>query len=258
MDKHLVVRTLRFAGPSVVPALALTAGYVDAVGYLTFNVFTAHMSGNSARLGVYLGRVDAHDALVAAFAVGVFVASIVAGTVVMEIGTERHRTAMSGVLLVTEAALLVIFAVVAGLGEVHGHLPARPASRFYGLVACAVTAIGLQTASLQRLSGQPVRTTFVSGMLTTLADEVVATFALGDGRQPRRSYVGDELGLRAESSRRSRMALLASIWLAYVAGATFGTMTDLAWNLACLAIPVVVLLGAAAAVTADRRGPRRT
>ena len=55
------------------PALAAVAGFVDVVSYISLNVFTAHMSGNSARLGVYLSRGAYHDVLVAAFAVGVFV-----------------------------------------------------------------------------------------------------------------------------------------------------------------------------------------
>jgi uncharacterized membrane protein YoaK (UPF0700 family) len=39
--------------------LAWVAGYVDAVGFLTLaGLFTAHMSGNTARLGVFVGDGD--------------------------------------------------------------------------------------------------------------------------------------------------------------------------------------------------------
>ena len=39
--------------------LAWTAGYVDAVGFLTLaGLFVAHMSGNTVRLGVFVGGGD--------------------------------------------------------------------------------------------------------------------------------------------------------------------------------------------------------
>jgi uncharacterized membrane protein YoaK (UPF0700 family) len=229
------------------PALAAVAGYVDAVGYLSLNVFTAHMSGNSARLGVYFAHHGFHDALVVAVAVGVFVASIAVGALVMEVGTRAGWPAVDSILLIIEAVLLGVFTVIGGFAQVHGAVPARPAARFYGLVACAVTAIGLQTASLQRISGQTVRTTYVSGMLTGLADEVVAVAVARRVRPGRASYLRDELGMRKETASGRRMLLIMSIWFAYVAGATGGALLHQVWQLDSLALPTAVLIVLAAA-----------
>src|ERR1019366_5325902 len=45
------------ARPRVAITLAAIAGWVDAVGFLVlFGLFTAHLSGNTARLGVELGQ----------------------------------------------------------------------------------------------------------------------------------------------------------------------------------------------------------
>jgi uncharacterized membrane protein YoaK (UPF0700 family) len=241
------------------PLLAAVAGFVDVVSYVSLNVFTAHMSGNSARLGVYLGRGAYHGVLIAAFAVGVFVASIVVGTSLMDILVRRRTRAPEATLLVAQAALLLIFAVAGGAGASHGLVPHAPAIRFYGLVACAVTAIGLQTSCLQRVSGQTVRTTYISGMLTTLADEI-ATIAVARGgpkeqRQP--SYLLGELAMPRGGAAGYRIALLAAIWLAYLAGAVGGAFAQRSWQLASLAIPVgiLVLVAAASYASADRPVP---
>jgi uncharacterized membrane protein YoaK (UPF0700 family) len=71
------------------PFLATTPGYVDAAGYLSLRLFTAHMSGNSARLGVYLGTGLFLRAAPSAFAIIVFVLSIGAGTLVVEYAAGR-------------------------------------------------------------------------------------------------------------------------------------------------------------------------
>ena len=70
-------------------ALAWVAGYVDAVGYiLLFGLFTAHMSGNTVRLGVDLGRGDASEALARAVPIGVFVIGVALGTLLVELAAR--------------------------------------------------------------------------------------------------------------------------------------------------------------------------
>lgn len=248
----------RFERRSVAaPALAGVAGFVDVVSYVSLNVFTAHMSGNSARLGVYLGRGAYHDVLVAAFAIGVFIVSIVLGTCLMEILVRRGNRAPEATLVVAQAVLLGIFAAVGAAGAVHGLVPHAPAVRFYGLVACAVTAIGLQTSCLQRVSGRTVRTTYVSGMLTSLADEVATLTVVRSSarRDPRPSYLLDELEMKRGSAAVQRIMLLAAIWLAYAAGAVGGAFAQRSWQMRSLLIPIGVLVAVAATSYAISRGP---
>jgi uncharacterized membrane protein YoaK (UPF0700 family) len=226
------------------------------VSYLSLNVFTAHMSGNSARLGVYLGHHGWHDAFVVIFAVGVFLVSIAAGTLIMELGARAGWAHADAVLLLGEAVLLAVFAVIGQLSQVDGRVPAAPAIRFYGLVGGAVCAIGLQTASLQRMSGQTVRTTYVSGMLTTLADEVVAVAMQRRPPRGKASYVVDELGMR-DARQTARIGLIVLIWVGYISGATGGAFLHSSWQLTSLAVPVVALIVlAAASVVIRRRRPR--
>ncbi len=228
----------------VAPVLAAVAGFVDAVGYISLDLFTAHMSGNSARLGVYVARHAFGDALVAVFAVAMFVASIVLGTALMELGTRARLVAPEVGVLLVQAVLLAAFTVAGGLVAVHGRVPHQPAGRFYALVACVVVAMGLQTSSLQRLSGRTIRTTFVSGMLTTLADTIVAVTVTRLPRRPGNgtpSYVRDELGIRGGEQDRVQVLLIVGLWTAYAGGAIGGAVLHGRWALAALWVPIGVL-----------------
>ena len=233
--------------------LAGIAGFVDAAGYLTLNLFSAHMSGNSARLGVYLGRGLLLRAAPSAFAVAVFVLSIALGTLVIELAVRSGRRAPASAVLGVEAVLLGLLFALGRLAAVDGRIPPSPADRYYPLAALAVAAMGLQTSTLQRLSGQTVRTTYVSGMLTNLAEEVV-NYRLGPAPSPRTksSYLQGELGLEPGPRSLQRIWLIAIIWLTYVGGAVLGSYLQGQWHLACFLVPVGLLL---LAIPIERKSP---
>src|SRR5581483_8908976 len=82
-------------------ALAGVAGFVDAAGFLTLGgVFTAHMSGNSARLGVRLGQGDLSAALPMLAAIALFVVGVAGGALASELWTRRGRGTTVAVVLV--------------------------------------------------------------------------------------------------------------------------------------------------------------
>ena len=86
-----------------------------------------------------------------------------------------------------ELTLLVVYL---GLGTAlrdAGDLTAR-SSAYYVLAVVAVLAMGLQTAALRHVCGVLVHTTFITGMVTNLAEELVAT-ARHDPDAPRRARV---------------------------------------------------------------------
>ena len=73
--------------------MAAAAGAVDAIGVLVLGgLFTAHMSGNTARLGLRLGRGLVELAVPIAVAVAAFVASIAAASLLGEAATRRARS----------------------------------------------------------------------------------------------------------------------------------------------------------------------
>src|SRR5713226_7111684 len=105
--------------------LAAIGGWVDAVGFLTlFGLFTAHLSGNTARLGVALGRGEASTALTYAVPIVVFFSGAVIGVAFMSVRNAQGRAAM-GPLLAVEAALVAAFMIVGTILRDDGDLTPR-------------------------------------------------------------------------------------------------------------------------------------
>lgn len=191
--------------------LAAVAGFLDVVGYLTLHhLFTAHMTGNASKLGVALGRGDLGGAAPLALAPFLFVAGVAAGTALADAGARRLALGLQALLV---GAYMGDGATVLR----HGAAPDHSAG-FWVLATIAVLALGLQTAALTKVGGETIRTTYVSGMLTRLGQALV--------RGRRDAYV----------------ALVAAIWIAYVAGATAGSYALGAIGIWCLAFPLAALV----------------
>jgi uncharacterized membrane protein YoaK (UPF0700 family) len=239
------------AGAPLAFVLAWVGGVVDAIGFLTLNrLFTAHMSGNSAAFGAYLGQGGWAEAARRATPIPLFVLGVALGDAVIEIARRRGIRATRSVALTLEAVLLIAFRVYAGGHLDHGEIAAGAAWRFTLLVGLLAVPMGLQTAALQRVGGGTVQTTFITGMLTNLAKEVVTyLFWLSDRHRARRA------GTAAATARhpsRARALLMAGIWAGFVVGATTGGVAVGRWGLNAVVAPLLVL---GAVIVRDARQP---
>jgi uncharacterized membrane protein YoaK (UPF0700 family) len=200
--------------------LAGVAGFLDVVGYVTLHhVFTAHMTGNTSKLGLTLGRAHAGAALPLAVVPFFFATGIAAGTVLVDL---RRRW----LALALQAALVAVY-MVYGSSVVHdGSVPDHAAGGFYALAAVATVSLGLQTAALTQLQGETVRTSYISGVLTNLTQAGVRR-------------------LSGRGARKGRLLLLGAILGAYLAGAVLGGVMVGGTALWALALPLAVLVGAA-------------
>jgi uncharacterized membrane protein YoaK (UPF0700 family) len=200
--------------------LAGVAGFADAVGYLTLHqIFTAHMTGNTTKLGIALGDGSISAAYPLAAAVLGFVAGVGAGTLIVDGG--RRRAA-----LLAEAALIAAFMVYGATVLHHGHAPDHAAG-FYVLLSLLTMGLGIQSATLTRVGGATVRTSYISGVLTNLGQA-------GARR------------LRGRPSGQEQTGLLLLLCLCYLAAATAGAFGLSHLGIWCLAAPAGVLLVAAA------------
>jgi len=215
--------------------LGAVAGFVDAVSFdRLFEVFPANQSGNAVLLGIGLGDAAGAEIWRPATAMAGYTLGIVAAVVVRRSG-RVHRPAR--LLLGAEVVLLAI--VVGVVGSVVA--VDQPLSGLGGasLLLLTSAAMGLQTEVIRAHAGVALSTTYQTGALTTIAEDVVA--AGEGGRDVRRASVAP-------------LTILATVLVGYIGGAALGTRLTDDWGWA-LVVPVVIL--AALAVTEpwwNRRG----
>jgi uncharacterized membrane protein YoaK (UPF0700 family) len=218
--------------------LAGIGGFVDAVGYVVlFHTFVAHVSGDSIATAVHLGRGEWTDACHRAFPIPLFLLGALLGTTLAELLARRRVRSIFALPFGVQLGLLVLFVILGSPFYRNGGLRPGSAWTFYALAAIPAVAMGLQAALLWRVVGTKVRTTFITGMLVNLVEEVVKyLFWLRDHSHPRRFTFLFRVSPKHPSLRR--IGLLSGLWTAYVLGALAGTLAERQWALFSLAIPV--------------------
>ncbi|MBL8777616.1 MAG: DUF1275 domain-containing protein [Acidimicrobiales bacterium] len=203
--------------PQVATAYGLTAvaGCVDAIAYTRISgVFPANQSGNLILLGLVTGGapgtpVGRTAAAIAAFALGVMAAARSSG----RLGRGRDPG-----LLAAELALLALAALLVGALPVDGAPSTVDGARGIAALVVLGLAMGVQTEVIGRVVGVGVSTTFETGALTRLAEQL--------GRP---------------GATDTRVVLVLALGVAtYVAGAAAGASIAAHWSLP-LMVPVAAL-----------------
>lgn len=217
--------------------LALVAGFVDAVGYLALGrLFVANMTGNTVVAAADLAQQEWGTAGHRAFPIPLFVVGAAAGAAAIEVAHRRRWRSAHAVAFGLEAGLLAAFAVAAQPLVEAGAVRTESAALFYALAALPTLAMGIQSASFRRVGSGSLRTTYVSGVLTALAEETVFSLFRRAGRAPETAAYDDR---RASTSR---VLLLAGAWTVYAVGAGLGAILQQRWALWSLALPIGVLI----------------
>jgi uncharacterized membrane protein YoaK (UPF0700 family) len=219
--------------------LAVVGGYVDAVGFLTLaGLFVAHMSGNTIRLGVFIGDGDWSLAAQRLVPIIVFTLGVAGGIAVVEALRRRSAPAPAARVLGVEAGLLLAFMLV-GRAVLDGRNAVGGSWDYYLLAVLAVLAMGWQNAALRRVAGVPVHTTFVTGILTHLAEESVnGWYAWRDLRRSGTARRRDD----AVDTALRRARLHGGVWITYLGGGVLGAFLTLRWDLWSLTLPLAALV----------------
>src|SRR5688572_24018342 len=214
--------------------LACVAGYTNLVSVIAIGTVTSHVSGTASNLrrDVVERRWDAAGhaiVLLVSFVIGAG-----ASAVMTETARRRGWRSMYLLPIATEVALLILFA--AGL-QMHDHRPPAELDALYWIGAVAAAAMGLQNATITRISGGVVRTTHVTGVLTDIGlDGVRFTWHWLEHRR-RLSFLKalrDPLG--------KRVLLLVAIGGSFTLGAAIGTGVFMWSPTASMYIPPLFML----------------
>jgi uncharacterized membrane protein YoaK (UPF0700 family) len=186
-------------------ALSALAGYVDALGFLSFgNFFVSFMSGNSTRLAVGLAAGDLRYAVLTCGVIALFVLGVVVGTLVGSRSLRRRP-----------AVLTLVAALLASAACFHAFGLPR-----FG-IAAMLLAMGAENAVFQRDGEVSIGLTYMTGTLVKLGQRLAAVLR----REPQAAW-----------------APYLMLWVGLVVGATLGGVAHAHVGLAGLWIGSVAAL----------------
>jgi uncharacterized membrane protein YoaK (UPF0700 family)/anti-anti-sigma regulatory factor len=216
-------------------SLAATAGYTNVIAMLVCGVAASHVTGHASTLGIAtMGgqwvSILFLAALLLAFVAGAFVSGLAT-----EIGRHRGWPSIYVLPAVIEIVLLITFA--AGV-ELHDPTSRESGIGLWWMAMTASLAMGLQNATITRISNGVVRTTHLTGVLTDLGHES-AQLALF------KRWLGAPMA-KGESAHTTvssqRLFLLASIFAAFIAGATLAALAFHEFPRWSMVPPIALLL----------------
>lgn len=203
--------------------LAWVAGYTNIITIITCGTVTSHVSGTASNLGHYAVESSWSLAGYSLFLLMAFVSGAMVSGVCTELGRRGGWQSIYVLPIAVETVLLATFAL--GL-ELCDHGARQVGLQLYSLTGVASLAMGLQNATITRISSGVVRTTHLTGVLTDLGLETVQFFLWGVDRHRNSPPLPTRALLRSAKVHPTarRLALLASIVGSFSLGAGLGAV----------------------------------
>lgn len=202
--------------------LAWIAGYTNILTILVCGHVTSHVSGTTSDLGraIVETRWDVAGYLLFLL-VSFFIGAGVSGFAA-EMGKRRGWESIYVLPIAIEAALLAAFAI--GL-EFFGPDDLKSQGIVLTLLGIASIAMGLQNATITRISSGVVRTTHVTGVLTDLGLEAVQFlwFLKDERRNLSKGRAIDAARLVYRHATSQHLMVLGAVFGSFALGAGLGT-----------------------------------
>jgi len=220
--------------------LAWVAGYVNLIGIVVCGRAVSHVTGTVAAFGKDVADGDWAFLGLPAWLVGWFLL----GAFASGLATERARAQRWKSIYVLPIALEVFalgsFAMVMALADapqVEGRASIE-GGWLYAATALGCVAMGLQNATITRISGGVVRSTHMTGVVTDLGIELAV---LARRRAPARASRPTGSEVPGGLSSGERAALLGALLVSFAFGAALGGIV-LAHSLSFAMVPPVLFL----------------
>lgn len=164
MLRHLGAKRTNAHNVKLATLLGLTAGFVNAAGFLAFSVLTTNVTGHAALFAERLAAQDWKTAKVVALWMFLFLAgAFFCSLIVSRIGRNQRFSYVIPILM--EMAILIAVAILGF--KYDGGLVAK---EIYA--GSLLFAMGLQNSLVSMVSGSVVRTTHLTGTFTDLGIEL--------------------------------------------------------------------------------------
>lgn len=226
-------------------SLAWIAGYVNTAAVLTCGVVTSHVTGHASNLGRDVAQRAWTDAALMAALIGAFFVGALISGFALEVGRQRGWASIYVLPAAIELVLLAGFAVGVRL---HDTTATEAGGTLWWMTTVAALAMGVQNATITRISSGVVRTTHLTGIVTDLGHESAQLAVM-------RRIFGKGLRLGEGETRGpsvQRLVLLASIMLAFIVGSACGAWIYLELPRWSMLAPLLLL---AWIIFADLRTP---
>ena len=231
-------------------SLSWVAGYTNVILFILCGVVVAHTTGNVTHLGEFLAERRFTEAWrIGGFLVLLFLCGAVASAVMTEGARRRGMRSKYILPMLVQGLLLCALALLINLYTLDRSsrlsFDAHPAL-LYWLSGIASFAMGLQNATITKISGAVVRTTHLTGVVTDLGLEGVQYLLwLRDKTRPPYGRPGRAARVLRLSQRHPsilRIALLASIFGSFLFGVIAGTVVFASLPRLAMLAPVAFLL----------------
>lgn len=227
-------------------ALSWGAGLVDVVGYLVLDhAFVAHMTGNTVSTVLHGLEHNWPTMLHRGAPIPAFFIGLLVGEIVLEAARRRKSRCVASHALWIEAVCLAAF-VGCGLAlfGANSKVAATSLASFLLLLIPIAAAMGIQSAALRKVGALTIFTTFITGTLTKLANDV-ADYIFWFRDQTRGGFflhVGQAIRLSPQQECFQAVVLLTALYCAYAGGALSGVLGFHHWGVAIVSAPLLLVL----------------
>jgi uncharacterized membrane protein YoaK (UPF0700 family) len=219
MLRHLGTKRNYRHNVKLATLLCLTAGFVNAAGFLAFSVLTTNVTGHAALFAERVAMRDWQTARVVALWMFLFLAgAFVSSLIVSLIGRNQQFSYVIPILI--ELTILLIVALTGY--QYDGSLAVR---ELYA--GSLLFVMGLQNSLVSMISGSVVRTTHLTGTFTDLGIELAQITQKGN---------------RSNILLRSRIKLRLAIILFFLFGAVLGAYLFSRFHFHAFLLPTAILL----------------
>jgi uncharacterized membrane protein YoaK (UPF0700 family)/anti-anti-sigma regulatory factor len=220
-------------------SLSWIGGYTNIIMFLATGTLVSHVTGSVTHLARSVAVSNYQSAAFFGFIVFTFTAGAALSGSMTESARRRGWRSKYILPISLEALLLALLSI---------HLKYRitPPSGFdlYQAAGLAALAMGLQNATITRISGAVVRTTHLTGICTDFGLEGVQFLFWWSDKlaKQRRERAGRLLRISRRHPSALRLLLLMCIAVSFSFGAVAGTLIYTRWPQISLVFPVAFLM----------------